>query len=488
MFPPYLIGMAIFKRKKQDRQADMQMVMTPPVEAGTYLKQAGQYDKLVSQSDLGELRRTLRKYSNVNETFSIILRLTSMFAAKNPKIVCADTQNQEALNECFRKSQWETFFQSFFKEYLISGEATAYSTWDDDEQCFAPEEIINPDLVQVKEGGKIEAHANPDYADNFDPTINFTGDAWLDCGTGGALLDSRDLIRIVHKNAPWDKRGYPYFAPALTALVQKESLDAALYEQLNQLATPLIIGNVGLKAGELGPNSKAWLPNQAELNQIADQFRQLMMAKTRIGVFKIGVDFKNAFAGDQIANLDGYYQRCEEALLRVVGAGKGLIDGSTGGPFASTAVNRDVYTSFIESLRAVVIEAFQPRIDEAIARLGLHAAEVDDSGYRKEKEELETAVLAFDNEVMKDSNARLQTLATLASHNVPISKQTMADAAEMGINIADQLHEIRKEEEMVQATDTESTVDLQNNPENDVKREDREDVEIKSPNDKRNYK
>ena len=41
---------------------------------------------------------------------------------------------------------------------------------------------------------------------------------------------------------------------------------------------------------------------------------------------------------------------------------------------------------------------------------------------------------------------------------------------------------------MVQATDTESTVDLQNNPENDVKREDREDVEIKSPNDKRNYK
>ena len=96
--------------------------------------------------------------------------------------------------------------------------------------------------------------------------------------------------------------------------------------------------------------------------------------------------------------------------------------------------------------------------------------------------------MAFDNEVMKDSNARLQTLATLASHNVPISKQTMADAAEMGINIADQLHEIRKEEEMVQATDTESTVDLQNNPENDVKREDREDVEIKSPNDKRNYK
>ena len=50
--------MAIFKRKNR-RQADMQMIMTPPVEAGTYLKQAGQYDKLIDQSDLGELRRTL---------------------------------------------------------------------------------------------------------------------------------------------------------------------------------------------------------------------------------------------------------------------------------------------------------------------------------------------------------------------------------------------------------------------------------------------
>lgn len=466
----------------------MQMIMTPPVEAGTYLKQAGQYDKLIDQSDLGELRRTLRKYANVNETFSIILRLTSMFAAKNPKIICSDTQNQEALNRCFAKSNWATFFQEFFKEYLISGEATSYSVWNEDEEAFEPEEIINPDYVTVRRGGKVEAYENPDEGEE-DLFPDMTGNGWIDYAPGGKQIDDRDLIRIVHKNAPWDKRGYPYFAPALTALVQKESLDAALYEQLNQLATPLIIGNVGLKAGELGPNSKAWLPNQAELNQIADQFRQLMMAKTRIGVFKIGVDFKNAFSGDQIANLDSNYQRCEEALLRVVGAGRGLIDGSSGGPFASSAVNRDVYTSFIESLREVVVEAFQPRIDEAIARLGLHATEVDANGYRKEKDEPETAALAFDSEVMKDANSRLQTLATLASHNVPISKQTLADAADMGINIADQLHEIRKEEEMVEATDTEGTVDLQNNPENDVKREDKEETEteIKSPNDHRNY-
>ena len=189
------------------------MIMTPPVEAGTYLKQAGQYDKLVSQSDLGELRRTLRKYSNVNETFSIILRLTSMFAAKNPKIICSDTQNQEALNACFRKSQWETFFQSFFKEYLISGEATAYSTWDEEEGCFQPEEIINPDLVQVRRGGKIEAHANPDYADNFDPTLNFTGDAWLDIGTGGRAARRSRSYSDSSQKRPVGQERLPLFRP-----------------------------------------------------------------------------------------------------------------------------------------------------------------------------------------------------------------------------------------------------------------------------------
>ena len=461
------------------------MILTPPVEAGTYLKNAGQYQQLVSQSDLGELRQTLRKYANVNETFSIVLRLTAMFAAKNPKIECAGHRNQEILNQCFAKSGWQTFFQDFFKEYLIAGEATAYSTWNEEEECFEPEEIINPDLVTITPAGEVEARRNSGWADDG-LLSNLTGDAWeADIfGSGAELLDSRDLIRIVHRNSPWDKRGYPFFAPALTALVQKESLDAALYEQLNQLATPMIIGTVGLKAGELGPNSKAWLPNQAELDKIANQYRKMSMSKTRIGVFKIGVDFKNAFSGDQIANLDPNYQRCEAAILRVVGAGKGLIDGSGGGPFASSAVNRDVYTSFIETLRAVAIEAFQPRIDEAVARLGLKASELGEDGKWRETEEPEKARLSFDSEVMKDSNARLDTLEKLARNNVPISKQTMADAAEMGIDVSDQLHEIAKEEAMVKAAGDEAEVDLQNNPENDVRRK---DEEIKSPNDRRNY-
>lgn len=465
----------------------MQMIMTPPVEAGTYLKQAGQYDKLVAQNDRSELRSTLRKYANVNETFSIVLRLTSMFAAKNPKILCEDSENAETLNACFEKSGWQTFFQDFFKEYLISGEATSWARWNDTEECFSKEEIINPDNVSVSTDGVVSAFENTGSDD--EDNLNLTGDGWGSMLRGGAGLQvpSDELIRIVHKNAPWDKRGYPYFAPALTALVQKESLDAALYEQLNQLATPLIIGTVGLKAGELGPNSKAWVPTQAELNKLAEQFRQLMMAKTRIGLFKIGVEFKNAFSGEQIADLSRDYERCESAILRVVGAGKGLIDGSSGAPFASSAVNRDVYTSFIESLRAVVIEAFQPRIDEAIEKLGLKACIVDVRGRRKETAEPETARLVFDNEVMKDSNARLQTLETLARNNVPISKQTLADAADMGINIADQLHEIHEEDELVAATQTEDNVDLQNNPENDPHTEIKKEGPIISPNDKRNY-
>lgn len=484
-------GMGIFKRR-QGRQrrtgADMNLIMTPPVEAGTYLKQSGQYEKLVDQGDRGELRRTLRQYANVNETFCIVLRQTSMFAAKNPKIICKDSQNQAALNACFEASQWQTFFQDFFKEYLISGEATSWARWDKKKGCFSPEVIVNPDNVRVDPDGRVTAFESSGAVDE-ELNGSLIGDGWTSLmGAAGEELPSDELIRIVHKNAPWDRRGYPYFAPALTALVQKESLDAALYGQLNQLANPLIMASVGLRAGDLGPNSKAWIPTQGQLNSVNDTLQKLLMAKLRIGVFKIGVELKNVFSGVQIANLSPDYDRCEGAILRVVGAGKGLIDGSGGAPFASSAVNRDVYTSFIESLRAVVIEAFQTRIDEAIEKLGLHACTLDKKGNRKETDEPESAHLVFDNEVMKDSNARLQALETLVRNNVPISKQTLADAADMGINIADQLHEIRGEEEMVAATQTEDDVDLQNNPNNsprtiDVKKQ----GPIMSPNDKRNY-
>ena len=160
-----------------------------------------------------------------------------------------------------------------------------------------------------------------------------------------------------------------------------------------------------------------------------------------------------------------------------------MIDGSAGGPYASDAVNRDVYSAFVESLRGEIIRAFQKRVNEAIIKLGLKAFRVDADGNRRLTYPTrdggltfdpemgispipadEIAVLSFDQEVMKDTNAELNVLQTLLHNDVPISKQTLANATNLGINIRSELRQIHKEQQMIEETDTENNVQLLNNP------------------------
>jgi PAB1-binding protein PBP1 len=65
---------------------------------------------------------------------------------------------------------------------------------------------------------------------------------------------------------------------------------------------------------------------------------------------------------------------------------------------------------------------------------------------------------------LRNANAELNTLETLIHSNVPISKQTLANAADLGIDIREELRQIRKEQEMVESTNTQQNVTLENNP------------------------
>lgn len=485
-----------FAKEKQKRNADTNLLLTPPTQLGSYLRQTGTFADLAENPNLDKLRGVLRKFATLNPTFSIVLRLTSLLASKNPRIVCQDSINSKKLNACFSRSHYQQFLGEFLSEYLLCGECTSYAYWNNEEKKFEDECILPPSTIKVKTDGRhiqIIAH-EPSARETGAFSNNIQHFTPNDMGLNnflerndippfnGPQIEEEAIIRAVNKQQPWDLEGFPFFAPALTALVQKENLDAALFGQLNELATPLILGQIGLKAGELGPGQPAWVPTQAELNEIVQQIRTLMMGESRIGAFRIGVDFKNAFAGFELADLSKPYQKVKDDIMETVGAGHGLIEGNTGGTYASDAVNRDVYNSFISALRVSVIQAFQKRIDTAIRKLGLKAMRVQD-GERKvtyraydggltfNRDEAvdpipadEEAVLAFDEDVLRNANAELNTLETLIHSNVPISKQTLANAADLGIDIREELRQIRKEQEMVESTNTQQNVTLENNP------------------------
>ena len=451
--------------RRSRKTAGIHMAYTPPVEQQTYLKEAGQEVDLKSDAGLAEVRDRIRSYSMHDDTLSIVVNMTAMFTAKNPVVECSNPENQETLQALFEGMGFQEDLQRMAREFLVAGECTMYSSWDEDEQCFTREEFLDPDTLKVTpsltgDGWQITVPV-PDSvqaalgADPDDAQEYLKAHPQWDTDASEVELPSDQVVRVVNEESPWTLRGYPFFTPALSALAQKETLDAALFEELNMLATPTLIGRLGYPAGTMGPNTAGWEPTQAELDSWMQVFQQLLASKLRVAAFPYGVELKNAFNGAQVIELSKYYDRCESSILRVVGAGKGLIDGSSGAPFASSAVNRDVYTSFIESLRVKIIRAYQKRLDMAVEKLGLVASDVQDGDrlaplLDENGDPIpETAVLTFDNEVMKDSNDKLKTaLQLMKEGDVEVAKQKLMDYSGLKLDYAQQLREVLKEKKL----------------------------------------
>lgn len=529
--------------RRSRKTAGIHMAYTPPVEQQTYLKEAGQEVDLKSDAGLAEVRDRIRSYSMHDDTLSIVVNMTAMFTAKNPVVECSNPENQETLQALFEGMGFQEDLQRMAREFLVAGECTMYSTWDDEEQCFTREEFLDPDTLTVSpsltgDGWTITVPV-PDSvqaalgADREDAEEYLKAHPQWDTDASEVELPSDQVVRVVNEETPWTLRGYPFFTPALSALAQKETLDAALFEELNMLATPMLVARLGYPAGTMGPNTAGWEPTQAQLDSWMQVLQQLMASKTRVAAFPYGIELKNAFNDARVIELSKYYDRCESSILRVVGAGKGLIDGSSGAPFASSAVNRDVYTSFIESLRVKIIQAYQKRLDTAVEKLGLVASDIQDGDrlaplLDENGDPIpETAVLTFDNEVMKDSNDKLKTaLQLMKEGQVEIAKQKLMDYSGLKLDYAQQLREVAKEEKLEselsaedpgdassgtvsdgekQGTDDMETADSDTDTNTDVNdategkekvsedttddeaTDDSDSEEVKSPNDHRNY-
>lgn len=464
------------------RASQTSIIPEPPAEPNSYLQQSGKGNIL---DDVPKLREELRKFANSNSTFSAVLRLTSMFASKEPHILCEDEENREILDRIFPTNELEPFFADFFREYLLIGECTSVAKWDDENKCFSSEQIVNPSVVQTKEGEFYE-----------DDEISIDVYASRDIGVE---IDKEDIVRVVHKKEPWSTGGYPYFATALTSLYQIESLDSALVQQLNELAIPLLITTVGnMSDGTNIPN----IVTPEQLESVADSVRTALMMKLRNIVFPAGVEIKNAFSGAQIADLNKYYETAKEGILQTVSMGKSLLDGSSGGPYASGAINRDVYTSYIETMRKAVIKAYQKRIDKAIQELDLKCYRIDEEGERRvmyideygnytfdetDKVAPEEASISFDPGMIKDTNAQLNTISTLQKMDVPISKEYIIKASGLDINLGEQLKKLEEERELRdELGQTAEDTPMNTNPYSE-KEINETKTEIKSPNDKRNY-
>lgn len=461
--------------KALKKLASMGVLINPPVKPGTYLWQNGKGDIF---NDIPRLREEIRKFARANDTLAAVLRLTSMFASKGPEIKCEDPQNEEILQQIFKPSDMEAFFTDFFKEFLISGAAASVAKWDAETRSFTEEQIIEGSDFRVREGDdygdvSVELFRPSRQGSDFNySNVDIQGAPNGLNQSHGEAVPEDEVVWCIHKDRPSDTEGYPFFAPALSALYQKESLDGALNQELNQLAKPLIIATVaGIGDDVASPET---------LDYIKELLTQVQMADLRELVLPSQVDVHNAFSGVQVQDLSKYYEWATQAILRVPGMSRTLLDGSQSGPYASASINRDVYSSFIGSLRNVIVKAYQKRIDTAVKALDLRMMRTNEEGERHimfvdefgnltfdptDAPAYEEASLSFENDILKDPNQELNTLNTLMRMDVPISKQTIVSASGLNIDLASQMRQIAEEDKLKEQLNiSDEQLPMDNNP------------------------
>jgi hypothetical protein len=147
------------------------------------------------------------------------------------------------------------------------------------------------------------------------------------------------VSRIVNKAAHWDMRGTPHLMRSFRTLMMEESLNAAQDAVCDRLYAPLILATLGIE--NLG-DGEPWIPDSSDLDNVRDDMQAALSADFKLMVHNMGLKVESVFGRESCPRFDNDYERIDAKLLQAWGIGEALIAGGSGGPYASSALNREV--------------------------------------------------------------------------------------------------------------------------------------------------
>ena len=419
--------------------------------------------------ELKKIRYWARMFYATHDLVPLLVDIYSTFPTAGLEFVCKDDDIAEFYRDMFmdpEKLNYENFLKEIGKEFFISGECTILGHFDEVNGVWESEEILNPDNVIVSRSHfssdeQVLLDVSPIVEDlrtnslesstkvrkdkqeqmkmleHFYPEI-------IDAATSGDGLElSPDLVsRMANKISPWDLRGTPHMLRSFQTLMLEESLNAAQDAVADRLYSPFILGNLGIK--DIDGTGVPWVPTQEELNNVRDLMQQALAADFRMLIHHFGFDIKSVFGRESVPRFDQDFDRITKKLLQAWGIGESLISGSSGGPYASSALNREFVTQMMTNFQQHIKTHMKKRM-KIVAEVQGHYdyEEIDgqkqyitESVLRKnpetgEIEEVQEYILLipevrFATLNLRDEAQERQFLLQLKAAGVPISDKALA--------------------------------------------------------------
>ena len=330
--------------------------------------------------ELKEIRRWCRLFYSTHDLVPLLIDIYSKFPCVGMEFDSKDPLIKKFYEEMFLGDDLnylEFLPDQFGREYFTVGEVTSMAHFNESLGVWSAEEILNPDMLKVSRSpfvqrdrvmllvkemvdnlrqGPMAQGSNMSITDETpSERLQRTEDyqelarnypELIEAAAQNDGLDVSEALisRVVNRNTPWARRGTPHLLRSFRTLMAEESLNAAQDAVADRLYSPMILATLGVP--DLG-DGEPWIPSQAELDELRDDMQHAFAADFRFIAHNFGLKIESVFGRESVPNLDNDFQRIDAKLLQAWGIGEALISGGTGGPYASSALNREFVTQMM---------------------------------------------------------------------------------------------------------------------------------------------
>lgn len=415
---------------------------------------------------LAEIRRWARIFYTTHDLVPLLVDIYSKFPLVGLEFNSKDPEIKKFYEtQFFDTLDYDNFLPDLGREYWISGEVTSLAHFSESLGVWESEEILNPEMVHVSrslfkkqervqllvkdmvdalrdnmgsgdlipESERMEKTYEYEQLKKYYPEL-------IEAAEKNDGLDISDALvsRMVNRTQAWDTRGTPHLLRSFRTLMLEESLNAAQDAVADRLYSPFILAKLG--APDLG-DGQPWIPDQGELEDTRDDLQTALAADFRLMVHNFGLDVSSVFGRESVPRFDADYDRVDDKLLQSWGIGKSLISGASGGPYASSALNREFVTQMMVSFQNQVKKHILKRA-EIVAEAQGHYDYESSGGHRTM---LTREIVDVDPDTGEE---RIITVPKLLLPDISFSTLNLRDEAQersflqalkgMGVPISDQ--------------------------------------------------
>lgn len=341
-----------------------------------------------NEEELVEIRRWARLYYATHDLVPLLVDIYAKFPTAGISLDCKDPEVTAFYEEMFFDNlHYDTFIQDIGREYFTAGECTTLAHFDELLGVWSSEEILNPDQLVIRrplfENGEKVYLKVDDLVEGLRDSSGVMGEETgterserseeyrilkkfypeiVEAAQRNEPLELADPLvsRMTNKISYWDTRGTPHMLRSFRTLIREESLNAAQDAVADRLYSPFILAKLGIQ--NIDGSGNPWIPTPEDVNEVRDDLQSALAADFRLMVNHFGLDVQSVFGRESVPRFDNDYDRIDEKILQAWGIGKSLISGGSGGPYASSALNREFVTQMMSTFQSHIRNHMKKRM------------------------------------------------------------------------------------------------------------------------------